>query len=131
MTSTRQAGCVSDCAAGSGAFGVVWGQAGSQVAGQGRLCGSGEREEFALALVEATTMGVTDASRQLHRVGEVQADLVRGMGIGAEGDGDAPFVGDCEQGRGRINLAAILPQSGGVEFDGRPAGLSSGEKGLE
>ena len=67
---------------------------------------------------EAASFGVTNLSRQLDRLGEVQAHFTGRMRVRAEGDADISRLRKLEDLRAGINLFAILAQTGGVQFDG-------------
>src|ERR1017187_3832932 len=61
---------------------------------------------LALAFGEEAVMGVAGAAGKLDGFGEVQADLVGGMGVGAEGDGHAELGGkvdDADRKSTRLN----------------------------
>ena len=62
-------------------------------------------------------MGVANTSRQLNGFREVQPDFARGMGVRTEGDRHPGFVGHREDLPARIDLPAVFPQAGGVQFD--------------
>ena len=51
---------------------------------------------FALALSEPAIVGVAGAVGEMDGFGEVEADFLGGVGVGAEGDGDAELGGEVD-----------------------------------
>ena len=88
---------------------------------------------LALAFSEEAVVGVAGAAGELDGFGEVEADLVRSMGVGAKGDGEAELGGEVDDARAGIDFPAILAETGGVEFDGEAAAFGglqeTGEEG--
>src|ERR1035441_5666674 len=75
-----------------------------------------EFDVLALALGEAAVVSVAGAASELDGFGEVQADLVRRMRLGAERDGHAELGGEVDNAGAGIDFPAILAQAGGFDF---------------
>ena len=68
---------------------------------------------------------------ELDGFGEVQADLVRRVGVGAEADGDAELRSEVDDARAGVDFAAFLPEAGGVEFDHQSAAFGGLQESRE
>src|ERR1017187_9276053 len=76
-----------------------------------------EFDVLALTLGKAAVVAVAGAVGELDGFGEVHADLVRRMGIGAERDGHAELGGEVDNAGAGVDFPAILAQAVGVELD--------------
>src|ERR1035437_5845314 len=89
---------------------------------------SSKPDRFALALVEANGLCVTDAAGERDGLGEIHADFAGRVSIGTKGDRHMVFKRQLKDLPARINFLAIFPQAGGVEFDGAIGGRGGGQK---
>ncbi len=77
-----------------------------------------ERNKIPFPLRKTATLLVARFARQLNGLGKIHSHFLRRVGVGAERDGHACLKRELEDFAARIDFLAILPQAGGVEFNG-------------
>lgn len=72
----------------------------------------------ALALGKADEFRVASVSGEGDGFGEGAAAFPWGVGIRADGEGDACLAGEFEEEGSGVHFADVLEEAGGIQFDG-------------
>src|SRR5206468_6537448 len=84
--------------------------------GRGRSPTLSEPDVFPLTLGKSAAMRVTHAARQSDGLGEIHSHFGYRMRVRRESDRHAFAISHLNDSWARVNLFAILAQSGGIEF---------------